>query len=351
MRREENWIWSLIALTAGVALLLTASTGLSLRWQELGSVGLLLGSVGACAAYFQLRRNQRFAMISVALLQVVSYTLAYLVAMYGACALAPPLIDDRLAAWDAAFGVHLPTIVDWTRTHPNLGKALSFCYGTVLLQTVFVIVATGLASRRRELDEFVRTFVYSSLLVLVIFAVWPATGPFAAYGYQPLPSQLRYLEHFEAFRDGTRSVFSWRNIEGLVTFPSFHVTWALLLTYALRWNSWLCLPSVLLNLAVIAGTMTTGWHYFTGVVAGAAVAVVAVGMCKPWAVWRVWKAVANRPWYARRPRFAEIPWPGLIAAATTVLVLAAALHSSDWSRNTVDRLVVRPLTEMLRLAW
>jgi len=50
-------------------------------------------------------------------------------------------------------------------------------------------------------------------------------------------------------------------------------------------------------------------------------------------------------------RHRQMQWSLLIAAATTALVLAAALHGSDWGRNTANRLIVRPLTEMLRLAW
>jgi len=136
MSRGQIRVWSMIGVTAAAALLLAAFTGLSFRRQELGAVGLLLGGMGACTAYFHLRRNRRFTMVSGAILQVTSYTLAFVVAMYGACALAQPLIDARLAAWDAAFGVHLPAIVAWTRAHPNLDRGLSFCYGTVLLQTV-----------------------------------------------------------------------------------------------------------------------------------------------------------------------------------------------------------------------
>ncbi len=47
----------------------------------------------------------------------------------------------------------------------------------------------------------------------------------------------------------------------------------------------------------------------------------------------------------------EISWPGVGAAATIVLVLAAALHSSDWGHDMANRLIVWPLMEMLRLAW
>jgi membrane-associated phospholipid phosphatase len=148
----------------------------------------------------------------------------------------------------------------------------------MLPQTALVIAVLGFADQRRELRGFVRQFLLSSLLVLATFAIWPATGPFVGYGYKPSTDQACYLAHFDALRSGTRTLITWRDAEGLITFPSFHTTWALLLTYAFRRNRWLFAPSALLNLAVIVSTLTTGWHYFADVFSGIAVAVVAVAV-------------------------------------------------------------------------
>jgi hypothetical protein len=47
----------------------------------------------------------------------------------------------------------------------------------------------------------------------------------------------------------------------------------------------------------------------------------------------------------------QIPWPGLIAAATLTFVVAAAFRSSEWSHDLVNHLVVWPLMEVLRFVW
>lgn len=125
------------------------------------------------------------------------------------------------------------------------------------------------------------------LVVFAIFLVFPAEGPFAGYGFEPSPSQARYREHLRTLRSGERTWFSYQETEGLVTFPSFHTTWALLLIVARRHRMRVLWPFAALNIAVIVSTMTTGWHYFSDVLAGAAVCGV-VCWATRWAEGR-WK--------------------------------------------------------------
>jgi membrane-associated phospholipid phosphatase len=77
-------------------------------------------------------------------------------------------------------------------------------------------------------------------------------------------------------REGVRTAVTWRGAEGLITFPSFHTTWALLLAWAFRGRPRWFVPSAVLNAAVIVATLTTGWHYFADVAAGAALGVAVI---------------------------------------------------------------------------
>ena len=55
---------------------------------------------------------------------------------------------------------------------------------------------------------------------------------------------------------------------GVITFPSYHVFFALNLTWAARSIKPVFLFLIALNIVNILSTMTTGWHYFVDVVAG-----------------------------------------------------------------------------------
>ena len=74
-------------------------------------------------------------------------------------------------------------------------------------------------------------------------------------------------------RGGLRSGLSLADTEGLITFPSFHTVWALLLVAACPRPAKAF--SVVLNAAVIVATLTTGWHYLADVLAGIVVFYVA----------------------------------------------------------------------------
>jgi len=117
--------------------------------------------------------------------------------------------------------------------------------------------------------------VLAALATLVLFAFFPAEGPFGKYGLAPSVVQQHYLEHFYGLRGGGWRQFSFADAEGLVTFPSFHPVWAIFLFLAVRRRRWwIAVPAAVLNAAVILSTMTTGWHYLADVSAGAALAAV-----------------------------------------------------------------------------
>ena len=101
-------------------------------------------------------------------------------------------------------------------------------------QTLVVILLLGFQSDRKPLELFVMRFMIALLITAAVFSIAPARGPFAAYGYEPNPTQQSYLEHLEGLRSGERTVVSLRDAEGLVTFPSFHTAWAILL--AANWR-------------------------------------------------------------------------------------------------------------------
>src|SRR5262249_48360851 len=66
------------------------------------------------------------------------------------------------------------------------------------------------------------------------------------------------------------------NLEGLITFPSFHTAGAIMFIWALRKVPYVRRPALALNAALLAATLIDGTHYFIDLVGGAVVAFAAI---------------------------------------------------------------------------
>jgi membrane-associated phospholipid phosphatase len=236
----------------------------------------LVAALMVLAHYYGRRGETSFLLCLSALSQIVAFATCYVVAMYALTTPARPLVDNRLAAFDLWCGVHVPRFCRFVADHPTIGLVLRAAYDSLLYQTAAVIVLLGLRNQRQALESFVLAFMLAALVALAIFVVMPAYGPFVEYGLTPSDDQARFLDHFLSLRDGSRRVISYRGAEGLITFPSFHVAWALVIVWALRGSRPVFVAFALLNTLLILSTMTTGWHYFADVLGGAAVATLAV---------------------------------------------------------------------------
>lgn len=79
---------------------------------------------------------------------------------------------------------------------------------------------------------------------------------------------------------------------GLVSMPSFHAAAAVILGWVSLYLGWLRIPLVLLNVAMLLSTIISGSHYLVDLIAGAALAVMAI-----WAATRLvdWQHSLQQP--------------------------------------------------------
>lgn len=269
--------WLFIGALGAVAGIACQLAALELPPRDLvAPVGLVLALAGA-GAWYARRGEAAFVLSLTSLAHVVAFAACYIVLMYAAATINRPLVDEQLAAFDVWCGVTAPAVRGWAQSHPWVNLAFNFAYDTLLWQTATALAVLGLSGDRRPLAGFVWAFMLSATASLVLFAFFPANGPFVTFGFSASVDQRQFLEHFEGLRGGCRTLISWRGAEGLITFPSFHVAWALVLTWAFRHRK-IIYAIAPLNLLVIVSTMTTGWHYFADVAAGSIVAIGAIAL-------------------------------------------------------------------------
>ena len=275
-----------IALVAKLQLLFPAAD----LWRPLG----LVVALSAVAVFYKFRSVPKFVSCLTALIFLVVFCGGFVVLMYAIAATNRPLVDVQLARADQALGFHLPAFMAWTGSHRWLDTALRFAYTTILPQTIVVIAVLGFSGDARVLEKFVLRFMVCALVTVALFYWFPAKGPFTVYGYAPAQDQARTLQHLEAMRSGQRKLVTWREAEGLITFPSFHVVWAMLLALAFRRRRWLFRASLVLNVAVIISTLSTGWHYLIDVLGGIAVCLAVLAVLHPLEKW-LYAAPEDRP--------------------------------------------------------
>jgi membrane-associated phospholipid phosphatase len=278
MSRDFIYKWVIIAVTIATTAVLILAQGLQFPVQDLWTPIGVAAALAAAAWYYRMKNEENFVAALTALMFLTFYTACYAVMMYAGAAIGMPVIDDALVQFDAACGIKLPDVVQWAHSHPEIELLLQWSYNSLLWQTPLVIVVLGFTGELKSLRQFVLQFMLGTWICALFFFALPAAGPFTVFDIEMNATQTRYLQHFQELREGVRTVVTWNNAEGLITFPSFHTTWAMLLAWAVRKRLWLFLPSVLVNIAVIAATMTTGWHYFGDVFAGVAIGVGTICM-------------------------------------------------------------------------
>jgi membrane-associated phospholipid phosphatase len=82
---------------------------------------------------------------------------------------------------------------------------------------------------------------------------------------------------------GTFRVVELQDMQGLISFPSFHTAAAVAVTWSLRRQSrWLWMPVALLNVGLVSATVLLGLHYVTDLIG---TAVLLAGSCWMYRRW------------------------------------------------------------------
>ncbi|CAG9172087.1 phosphatase PAP2 family protein [Cupriavidus pinatubonensis] len=256
---------SLVAQCLAVAMLGTITLALS-----------LIAGLPRITATSRGLHYRRLALVAQCGALLVSFTSVMSVLSYLLITLAPPLVDDKLAALDAMLGFHWPQAYAWVRAQPTLNFVLALAYASGLPQLVLVPMLIGLLGRAAYLREFLSNLMLSCVLLLLIATPWPAAGAFVFFGVAS-PAEMATVSHFSALREGSMRVFDLAQMQGLVSLPSYHTAMALFFVQAMRWTRVGVVIIGLLNLLMIVSTPTEGGHYLIDVVSGVGLWALTVG--------------------------------------------------------------------------
>lgn len=290
--------WTAPALLAGLALCGAATAGSLVGAAGFGlacgvgaptgplapTVAVGLGLAGLSAFYSTRRPDRRIAALAAGAAFLVLFTLAGALFSYAVAACAPPLQDGRFAAVDHALGFDWPAHLRFVVERPWLWWTLNIAYKLSMPATALVVLALGSTPRTERLARFCAAYALCAVAVVAISGVAPGFGGYAHFTLDPellarMPladAGQEHYAHLAALRAGTLRAMPLDDVQGLVTFPSFHAALAALCGWALWPLRRLGAAFAALNALIVAATPTMGGHYLVDLIAGGALAALAV---------------------------------------------------------------------------
>jgi hypothetical protein len=266
-------------LLFGASLVLYRATNIEVRWSSdvgfLALVGALLAAWMALLAIpgdsIPRRRVAEGLAAAILFLSLIQITAPM---QYGALALGRPFVDMWLDRADRWLGIDVAQLTAWTAHFPWLVSILNTTYNSLTPQLIVPFVVLPLAGDRNALWEYLWHLHVSLIGALVCLALWPTVYVFTFRHFDPLvsPAMVEHcMTQLWALHAGRFHVVTLQDMQGLISFPSFHTAAAFAVTWALRRQSrWIWMPIALINIGLVAATVFLGLHYVTDLIGTAA---------------------------------------------------------------------------------
>lgn len=272
LSREDRWLTGCLLLSLTLAALLTGLNAAAFRFTGIcyfprQSTPLLL--IALQFAYFDpchrfVSPRASFILKSCALYGLANVALALFVS--GLQFTPFPPIDAALRRWDHALRFDTAAALAWTAARPPLRAFLDLCYVSTDAQLLLAPLVAGFAFDRRRMRVYLYAFVYAFLGGGLFYYFFPSSGPASIYR-SPHFADVQLLTSLKFFQVHHRQEVRTM-LGGMIAFPSFHVAWAVLTTYAALPSRRLFAAVAALNALVVASTVLLGWHYLVDVPAG-----------------------------------------------------------------------------------
>ena len=183
-----------------------------------------------------------------------------------------PIIDPILLKIDQALGFSTLQLLEFVHRHGYLLRVLQFAYaswGYLVLLTPFVL---SLCANEKRLNAYFLSLMFSLMVGVLIYYCFPTIAPAGVLQ----SSYFTHAQHqlVERFYQSHHGQPVTAVVSGQIAFPSFHVTYSLLVCAALRPYRWLFYPVLVLSALSILATMGLGYHYLMDVIAAFVVAYV-----------------------------------------------------------------------------
>jgi hypothetical protein len=233
---------------------------------------VLLGCVGGL--YFWFRNDARLLEMGIYVALWVCFSFAAAVLTYLGALSPAPLSDGMWAACDRGLHFDMHAYSRLLVSHPILYEVMRIDHGSLIVQiagSVLLFAHWRVAGRNAA---FLSAAIISLLLCAGLAAWLPALGPPAGVD-AAFPNGAPWVADVLGMRAGGHITRSLAELQGIVTFPSYHTVLAVLIVWAHRGlpTFW---PALVVNGLMLVSVPPAGNHYLTDMIGGAAVVALAI---------------------------------------------------------------------------
>jgi PAP2 superfamily protein len=243
----------------------------------------LYGGFAHANACSVLRRDLQVMFVLGGIAQLVLITAIMAPLTYIAASTNLPMQDANLLAIDRALGLNWVVYVDFVEDHPTLAAFLNVGYNMIRWPIFAIPVVLAAIGAYRRVEEFAFAFGAALAVTTVLSALVPAIVVYQQIGLDPTSLQhinpgayLDQLRDLPPTREGVLRHLEPLGLGGIVTFPSFHTASSVLDVWALWPARWFRPIVLAVNGLMLAATPVNGGHYFVDLIAGMAIAVLAI---------------------------------------------------------------------------
>ena len=265
-RSDFAFEWLAVGALAAVAALWMAHIGfvLNASWNDGAFVSAAVGATLIAHGF----GSRRVSLMAEYFTLSVAATVVFGIVSYLAMATPGPLFDAQLLAADRALGFDWLRGFHWLEAHPPVSKVFRFICDSLVYQGLYFGILFALMEKKQDLRQMFWLVFVAGIFTSAGAALFPALGTYKTFA---LEAHGTFLPDMERLRSGHDLSFSLSKLTGVVSFPSFHTTMALIYIYAFRRMGAVGWLFASVNIAMLFAIPYFGGHYLVDMIAGGCV--------------------------------------------------------------------------------
>ena len=212
-----------------------------------------------------------------------NFLILYITAYFAqVCLTTPfPLRDNFIYHLDLMMHFNIGRVYLWSVAHPVILTLAHHIWFSLLVELPLVPIVLSMFHQVRRLQVFFVGLLLANLIGFTFYYFFPTTDPAHVMPKIHFPD-VQYLIINRFINIHNVKNFTNAISGGIISCPSFHVIWAVLLTYSMKNKKFLFYPLAIYNFLVICSTLFTGWHFLTDVLGGFIVAAITIVFAEKW---------------------------------------------------------------------